>query len=136
MRGGRSPAAAKRDYGTLLSEFRPRAIETEAENERALAVVAELMRRQRLSVAEKTLLKLLAILIEHVEQSHYSLGNGAPAETLAELMRARDMTAKDLWPVFGSKGITSEVPGGKRGISKDKAKRLGELFHVSAELFI
>jgi len=80
MRGGRSPAAAKRDYGTLLSEFRPRAIETEAENERALAVVAELMRRQRLSVAEKTLLKLLAILIEHFEQSHYSLGNGAPAE--------------------------------------------------------
>jgi HTH-type transcriptional regulator/antitoxin HigA len=101
-----------------------------------LAVVAELMRRQRLSAAEKALLKLLAILIEHFEQAHYSLGESSPAETLAELMRARNMTAKDLWPIFGSKGITSEVLGGKRGISKDKAKRLGEVFHVSAEVFI
>jgi len=79
-------------------------------------------------------LKLLAILIEHFEQAHYSLGESA--ETLAELMRARNMTAKDLWPIFGSKGITSEVPGGRRGVSKDKATRLGELFRVSAEAFI
>jgi len=135
-RSGRMPAAVKSDYGSLLLEFRPRAIETEAENERALAMVAELMRRPRLSAAEKTLLKLLAILIEHFEQTQYSLGESSPAETLTELMRARNMTAKDLWPVFGSKGITSEVLGGKRGISKDKAKRLSEMFHVSAEVFI
>jgi len=54
-RSGKAPAAAKRDYGTLLSQFRPRAIETEAENERVLALVAELVRRQRFSAAEKTL---------------------------------------------------------------------------------
>jgi HTH-type transcriptional regulator/antitoxin HigA len=136
MRNGGPRLVAKRDYGVLLAEFRPRAIETEAENERALAVVGELMRRPRLSLAEKTLLKLLAIPIEHFEQTNYSLGESSPAEIVAELMRARGMTAKDLWPVFGSKGITSEVIGGKRGIGKDKAKRLSEMFHVSAEVFI
>jgi HTH-type transcriptional regulator/antitoxin HigA len=74
MRNGRPRVVAEHDYASLLSEFRPKAIETEAENERALAVVAELMCRPQLSAAEKTLLKLLAVLIEHFEQAHYSLG--------------------------------------------------------------
>ena len=51
-------------------------------------------------------------------------------------MRARVMKPKDLWGIFGSKGIASEVLRGKRGISKDKAKVLAKTFHVSAELFI
>jgi HTH-type transcriptional regulator/antitoxin HigA len=46
------------------------------------------------------------------------------------------MQAKDLWPVFGSKGITSEVLNGKRGISKEMARKLGEVFHVSPAVFI
>lgn len=51
-------------------------------------------------------------------------------------MNAHDIKPPDLWPVFGSKGIASEVPRGKRGISKTQAKALGEFFHVSPELFI
>ena len=43
-------------------------------------------------------------------------------------MLAREMQAKDLWPVFGSKGIASEVLDGKRAISRDAAKKLGEMF--------
>jgi len=46
------------------------------------------------------------------------------------------MKPKDLWGVFGSKGITSEVLRGKRGISKEKAKVLAGMFHVPVELFI
>jgi len=46
------------------------------------------------------------------------------------------MTPKDLWNVFGSKGIVSEVLRGKRGISKDKAKVLSKMFHVPVDLFI
>ena len=64
------------------------------------------------------------------------MGDAAPVETLKELMRAREMQAKDLWPVFGSKGITSEVLNGKRGISNEMARKLGEVFHVSPAVFI
>ncbi len=46
------------------------------------------------------------------------------------------MAPKDLWSVFGSKGIVSEVLRGKRGISKDKAKVLSKMFHVPVDLFI
>ncbi|HSE37696.1 MAG TPA: hypothetical protein VLG74_10360 [Blastocatellia bacterium] len=51
-------------------------------------------------------------------------------------MTARNLQAKDLWGVFGSKSLTSEVLNGNRDISKSKAKALAEFFHVSAELFI
>jgi HTH-type transcriptional regulator/antitoxin HigA len=46
------------------------------------------------------------------------------------------MHAKDLWPVFGSKGITSEVLNGKRGISNEMASKLADVFHFSAPVFI
>jgi hypothetical protein len=39
-------------------------------------------------------------------------------------MEARNLTQKDLWKTFGSKGITSEVFHGKRAISKAQAKKL------------
>jgi len=51
-------------------------------------------------------------------------------------MEARKLMQKDLWKVFGSKGITSEVFHGKRAISKTQAKKLVAFFHDSADLFI
>jgi HTH-type transcriptional regulator / antitoxin HigA len=51
-------------------------------------------------------------------------------------MRAREIQPKDLWPVFGSKGITSEVLNGKRGISNQMAAKLGAVFQVSPAVFI
>ena len=51
-------------------------------------------------------------------------------------MEARNLTQKDLWKLFGSKGIASEVVHGKRSISKTLAKKLARFFHVGAELFI
>jgi HTH-type transcriptional regulator/antitoxin HigA len=47
-----------------------------------------------------------------------------------------NLTQKDPWKIFGSKGITSEVFHGKRSISKAQAKRLAAFFHVGVDLFI
>jgi antitoxin component HigA of HigAB toxin-antitoxin module len=60
----------------------------------------------------------------------------APHSHSNTFMEVRGKKAKDLWPLFGSKGITSEVLGGKRAISKAQAKRLAQFFDVSVELFI
>jgi HTH-type transcriptional regulator/antitoxin HigA len=119
----------------LLTGFSPVAIENGAEHTRALKTVTALMDKER-SRAETSLLKLLAVLIEDYEQKRYSMGDASPLDSLKELMRARGMQAKDLWPVFGSKGITSEVLNGKRGISNEMARKLGELFSVSPAIFI
>jgi HTH-type transcriptional regulator/antitoxin HigA len=129
-------ASAKTQYARLLTGFSPVAIETIAEHGRALNAVAVLMDKENRSPAETSLLKLLAVLVEDYEQKHYSMGDASPIDTLKELMRAREMQAKDLWPVFGSKGITSEVLNGKRGISNEMARKLGEVFSVSSAVFI
>lgn len=66
----------------------------------------------------------------------YPIRKGTPQQTLRHLLEARNLTQKDLWKVFGSKGITSEVFHKKSSISKAQAKKLAASFHVSAELFI
>ena len=51
-------------------------------------------------------------------------------------MKTSGRTAKDLLPLFGTRGRVSEVLSGKRSISKEQAKKLASLFKVTADLFI
>jgi HTH-type transcriptional regulator/antitoxin HigA len=75
-------------------------------------------------------------LIDEYEERRYPICKASPRQTLQDLMEARKLTQKDLWKVFGSKGITSEVFHGKRAISKTQARKLADFFHVNIELFI
>lgn len=132
------PAIDRPKYAKLLAKTLPAVIETEAQNERMLREVERLIDKgqDNLSPEERTLFKLITALIEDFEEQHYQLNAATPATILKELMSARDLQAKDLWEVFGSKSLTSEVLNGNRAISKSRAKALAEFFHVSAELFI
>lgn len=124
-------------YRRLLSRTMPVIIETEEENLRMLAIVEKLMKKgEDLSAEEEKLLKLLARLIEDFEQRYYQPPEAEPLEVLHHLMEARGVKPSQLWEVFGSKGITSEVLNGKRGISKTHARALANYFHVPVDLFI
>lgn len=124
-------------YRRLLSRTMPVVIETEEENARMLSIVEKLMKKgENLSAEEVKLLKLLARLIEDFEQKYYRLRAAEPLEVLQHLMEARGIKQSQLWSVFGSKGIASEVLSGKRGISKTHARALANYFHVSADLFV
>ncbi|HEU4390801.1 MAG TPA: transcriptional regulator [Blastocatellia bacterium] len=131
-------ALNSKKYGQLLAQALPKAIETEKENERALQIVNGLMSKgeSNLTVEEDTLLNLLVNLIEKFEAEHYHLNASTPRGILLELMEARNVQPRDLWEIFGSKGTTSEVISGKRGISKAHARALADYFDVSTELFI
>ena len=54
-------------YIQLLVQYQPKLIKTEAENERALAIVEDLMHRQNRSLEENELYELLIALIEKFE---------------------------------------------------------------------
>lgn len=124
-------------YRRLLSRTMPVVIETEEENARMLAVVEKLMQKgEQLSLEEEKLLKLLARLIEDFEQRFYRPSEATPVEVLQHLMEARGVKQSQLWEVFGSKGIASEVLNGKRGISKTHARALANYFHVPADFFV
>ncbi len=127
----------EKSYGQLLRRTLPRVIRTDEECER---LSNELLRLDELEEAatpeESELAELLTVLVEAYEERRYPINKPTPQQMLHHLMEARDLTQKDLWKLFGSKGITSEVFHGKRAISKTQAKRLAKFFHVSADLFI
>jgi HTH-type transcriptional regulator/antitoxin HigA len=125
-------------YVRLLKKAVPVKIQTEEEYERLLAQVRCLMDKDEdaLSLEEIRLLDLLGMLVEQYEEEHYPIDEGSPLETLKFLMEEHGLKHKDIWSLFGSKGITSEVLSGKRAISKAQAKKLAERFGVTADLFI
>jgi HTH-type transcriptional regulator/antitoxin HigA len=127
-----------RIYGELLLDVLPRPIQTEAENERALAVVDRLMSKgeDNLTPEETTLLKLLVQLIERFEEKAYPIPEAPGYRVLRTLMENRSVKQADLLPIFGSRGIASEVYNGKLAISKAQAKKLGEFFGISPAVFI
>jgi HTH-type transcriptional regulator/antitoxin HigA len=124
-------------YGRLLAKALPAVIKTEEENERVLAEIERLMDKgERMIPEELALLELMSQLVEAFEEEAYPIENGAPHEVLQHLMEANDLKQADLLKVFGSRGHTSDIVNGKRGISKEHAKALGKLFKVSPELFL
>jgi len=126
----------EKTYRELLGRTLPHVIHTDEECERLTKELMRLDERENLSAEEKELAELLTVLIDEYEERRYPIRKASPQQTLQHLMEARNLTQKDLWKTFGSKGITSEVFHGKRAISKAQAKKLAEFFHVSAELFI
>ena len=124
-------------YNELLVKYQPKLIKTEEDNEKALAIVEELMHRPNRSLEENELYELLITLIEKFEQEYYNPSKvTTPHSLLLFLMEQRDIKQSDLIGIIGSKGVISEVVNGKREISKAQAKALGDYFHVDAGLFI
>jgi HTH-type transcriptional regulator / antitoxin HigA len=123
-------------YGSLLAEVTPMVIETEAEYDRALAVAEQLTFAKNLTLEQRTLYKLLVMLIEAYEAEHYPMGKSTPHEILQHIMESSGTRQSDLVGVIGSSGVVSEVVNGQRSISKAQAKALGDYFKVSPSLFI
>lgn len=111
-------------------------IRNEKEYERLASELLRLDEKEVPTPEEKGFAELLAVLVENHEERRYPILKAEPRQTLRHLMEARHLTQKDLWKIFGSKGITSEVFHGKRAISKAQAKNLAAYFHVGADLFI
>jgi HTH-type transcriptional regulator/antitoxin HigA len=124
-------------YTQLLIQYQPKLIRTEEENERALAIVEELMHRPNRSPEENELYELLITLIEKFEQEFYLPGKAStPHSMLLFLMEQQDIKQEDLVGVIGSEEIVAEVVKGKQEISQEQAKAIGKLFKVEPSLFI
>jgi len=130
-----STATARPEYATLLARALPAVVHNEKENERLIAMLEELDRKEKPSAAERRLAELLTVLIENFEEEHYALTAARPAEVLRELMESNGLKAKDLLDVFGTRSIVSEVLREKRGLTVEHIRRLSRRFRVSPEIF-
>jgi HTH-type transcriptional regulator/antitoxin HigA len=131
-------AVDPKKYTRLANRIVVKAIETEEEYDHMVAAVEQLIGKgeDRLSPEESALLETMAILVQAYDDRHHPLPSVAPNEMLAYLMATSGRTAKDLLPVFGTRGRVSEVLSGKRTISKGQAKKLASVFKVTVDLFI
>jgi HTH-type transcriptional regulator/antitoxin HigA len=124
-------------YSKLLVEYQPKLIKTEEENERALAIVEELMHRKNRSPEENELYELLIALIEKFEQEFYTPGEAStPHSRLLFLMEQQGIKQEDLVDVLGSEEIVAEFINGKRQMTEEQAKAMGKFFKVAPSLFI
>jgi HTH-type transcriptional regulator/antitoxin HigA len=74
-------------------------------------------------------------LIEAYEEEHHPIPDAPPVEVLRTLMDANDLRQKDLFPIFGSESIVSEILHRKRELNKTRIEKLSKRFHVSPAVF-
>lgn len=123
-------------YSSLLSQYQPRIIKNEDENEIFLEIVESLLSRKNLTPEEDTLLELLVKLIEDFEETHYQLNASTPHSRLLHLMDARSLEPADLVQIVGTIEMVTELINGNLEITKKQAEALGEFFHVNPGLFL
>ena len=125
-------------YGKLLAQTLPVVITDNAELSRLQGSLRGLMKigDEKRTPEQDGILSLLAILIENYEKEKYPIGEASPVEVLQHLLEDNGYKQKDLAGIFKSEANVSEVLAGTRNISKNKAKELGEFFHVSYKLFL
>ena len=133
-----TPTVDPKKYARLANRIVVKAIETEEEYDHMVSAVEQLIDKgeDRLSPEESALMETMAILVQAYDDRHHPLPSVAPNEMLAYLMETSGRRAKDLLPVFGTRGRVSEVLSGKRSVSKEQAKRLASVFKVTVDLFI
>jgi HTH-type transcriptional regulator / antitoxin HigA len=123
-------------YKELLSEYQPKIIKTEVENEEALTIVEQLMHSHDRTPEQGAIYELLVVLIERFEQEFYQPDRSSnPGSMLSFLMDQRDLQAIDLVTIFGSEAAVCDAIEGRVGIDQSTADRLSELFHVDRTLF-
>jgi HTH-type transcriptional regulator/antitoxin HigA len=123
-------------YSSLLSQYQPRIIKNEEENEIFLEIVQSLLSRENLTPEEDTLLELLVKLIEDFEENHYQLNASTPQSRLIHLMDARSLEPTDLIEIIGTSEMVTELLNGQLDITKKQAEALGNFFHVNPGLFL
>jgi HTH-type transcriptional regulator / antitoxin HigA len=125
------------EYQSLLLDFTPRPIRTEAEYRRTMRQIDRFMKAERLSRAEGQLLELLATLAEQYESIGYPTPRVSQADLLSHLIDARGVSQAGVARETGvPRSVVTNVLKGRRGISQANIDRLARFFHVSPAAFI
>ena len=127
----------KTQYNQLLFQYQPKIIKTEAENEKALTIVEQLMHQRNRSLEEDALYDLLIVLVEKFELEFYNPGLLSTPESMLEfLMEQQQLTAIDLVPILGSVTIVNELITGDCEMTIAQLKQLAKGFGVEPSMFM
>lgn len=124
-------------YSQLLIQYQPKLIRNESDNEKALAMIEELMHKKNRSLEENELYDLLITLIEKFERDFYEPGQASsPHSMLLFLMDQQDIKAENLIPLLGSEQIVLQIIENRQKIDWNQAQALGYFFKVEPSCLI
>ena len=124
---------------SLLLEYKPRPIRNGREHRRALQQVEQLIRQHgpHPPHAEGELIAVLSTLIESYEVDQFPRRKPSPAETLAHLIDAKQITKAEVARATGiPRSTITNVLCGRRQISKDNVSKLAGYFCVDPAVFL
>ena len=135
------PAATKTTVGEaylkLIHEFPLRPLRSDADLDRAIAMIDALTDRQDLTQEEEEYLEVLSRLVEDYEDEHDPLPRLSGVEALRYLLEENGLTQARLSDETGIPVATlSEILNGKRGISAKVRAALAERFKVAPAFFV
>jgi HTH-type transcriptional regulator / antitoxin HigA len=123
-------------YMKLVQALPLRPIRSEAELDRATAMMDTLSDRPKLTPEERDYWTVLAGLIEVYEDEHHPIPDAPPGDVLQLLIEARGMTQVQVAEDLGIPVSTlNEFIKGKRGINPRHMTLLGRYFHVPPTVF-
>jgi HTH-type transcriptional regulator/antitoxin HigA len=126
-------------YLALIRRFPLRPITSEAELDRAIALIHELLDRDRLDSAEDDYLDVLSDLVERYEDIHHPIPTDdlSDAEMLEHLIEAKGVSQAQAAREAGiAESTLSELLSGKRQLTRKQIERLASYFHVSPAVFL
>ena len=82
------------------------------------------------------MLDLVLVLVKDYDDKHYELPELDALELIKWKMQEMGLKAKDLEPIFGSKGHVSAILSGKREITLKMAQKLKNYFSIPAKIFL
>lgn len=124
-------------YLRLIRRFPLRPIQSEAELDRATAVMNELLDRGELDPAEDDYLDVLSDLVERYEEKAHPIPDVSEGEMLAFLIEQKDVKQVDVARGAGlAESTLSEVRAGKRRLTRGQVEKLARYFRVGPEVFL
>jgi HTH-type transcriptional regulator/antitoxin HigA len=128
-------SAINERYGSLLMQTRPHIIRDNEDNEHCIELLETLVNQDHLTPEQEELVGVLRLLIHDYEKRFVIVPCATQAEIVQHLMKANNLSHKDMEPVLGTKSAVSMVLSGERPLSKAQINRLTDRFHVSTEVF-
>lgn len=132
-----TPGALLEAWSTWHSLIGVDCIQTEEDYDRVAAIldmVVDVVRDDE-SHPLMPVMDYLGSLVEAYDDEHYTWPPPLPAEMLRYLMKEGGLKQEDLADIAPQHRI-SEILSGKRGISKEVAKKLARRFNVHADVFL
>ena len=126
------------NYLKLVRRCPLRPIRSEAEIDRAAAMIDSLLDRGQLDSAEEDYLDVLSDLVEQYENQAYAIETDdlSDAEMLRHLIEAKGVTQAEVARAAGiAESTISEVLAGKRALNRVQIGKLARYFCVNPGVF-